>query len=352
MTTSPLRRTLIASALLHTALAATLWLNAADYTVDAIKPPEVIDTTILPPPEPVVETPAPSLAPTAKKNQAHAGKAAAKGKNSQAKDTVGDNANADGNTASAGNADAADKTGDAQGQGLTGADKGATETPSVAELPSGVPVDVKPSGGFTVKYNVTSTGKLDLGGSGSFTYKRDEANYSADLSITASPFKVGAHSKGEIRPNTLATTEFHDGYSIFGIGKNGSRYKIKYNEELVDFNGKGGAKPLPAKAMFDYVSAIVYIQSLLQQGKHPQTLSLYVGKKSDSTKATVTFGTMENISVYNDPTSYPAIPASFAIESGSIKSLTIWFVPSKQSLPYKMSIVLKEGTTVILNKTE
>ncbi|MGB5108568.1 MAG: hypothetical protein WBO07_02195, partial [Formosimonas sp.] len=79
MTTSPLRRTLIASALLHTALAATLWLNAADYTVDAIKPPEVIDTTILPPPEPVVETPAPSLAPTAKKNQAHAGKAAAKG---------------------------------------------------------------------------------------------------------------------------------------------------------------------------------------------------------------------------------------------------------------------------------
>jgi len=324
-----------------------LWFTATEFTPDAVQPPQTIDTTILPPPKPTPETPAPAIAPVAKQSNASEGKAAAKGMASQAKNSQGNNQSNNGKALSDGVAEQ-DKTGTGSGLGDAGENKGNQSTSTQAELPSGVPIAAKPSSEFRVNYQVRTTGRHELGGSAFFNYQRTGETYTADLKINASPVKLSAHSEGQARSDTLATTRFKDGYSLFGVG-NGNEFKVDYTTNEFH-SGKGGIQSTNARTLYDYLSAIAYLQSVLQQGHRPSTLTLTVGKRKAFVPVTVRFQPEETITTYEN-IELSAIPVDFNFPSGSIESIKIWFVPSKKSQPYEILLKVKGGTEVTLTQT-
>jgi hypothetical protein len=319
-----------------------LWFTATELTPDAVQPPQVIDTTILPPPEPTPETPAPVIAPVAKQSNAPEGKAAAKGMASKAKNSQGNNQNNDGKVLSDG-ASEQDKIGKASGLGDAGENKGNQTTPTQVELPSGVPAPVVIDGGFTVQYEAKGEYKgFEAGGGGLLVFNKMGGTYTASLKASAAGFGIEANSKGQIRSDTIAVEGFTDKKTRL-IGKpRFNKLRVSYDTREIHFGSgtEGKTLPLTHKTIYDYLSAIVYVQSFFQSGKTNASFTLPVARSRQISDMRIQSG--PSADVVTDDGTFTGIPVMFNIENGSIATIKAWFVPSKQYRPLRIEITFKD----------
>ena len=342
---------------IHGTIIALLW-SAPSLPINTpqVVPPESIDATILPPPpaeKPVEKpdtppTPAPSThtgAPSA--HSASSTPSAPKSASDSTNSADKLSASADGTQAAgAGKSDTAQAD-----KGNGGAKK---------PLPSGAPVAVEPSGGFQIDYDLDASGANNAAASGGarLVFSRKGDRYVADLSAKASTLfltaKINGHSEGQVRNNTLATEKFSDSIDLPG-GKwdKQSSFVVNYDARQVTFNNKGNTfeRTLEQDALFDYVSAMAYLQAGFQQGQLSAgqgAINLPIGKREEVAQARITIGDYERISTKE--TAAEAIPTNIAINSGSIKFIRVWFVPDKKYLPLKMEIGVDDKTIVLLSR--
>ena len=342
---------------IHGTIIALLW-SAPSLPINTpeVAPPESIDATILPPPpaEKTVEkpdtppTPAPSThtgAPSA--HSASSTPSAPKSASDSTNSADKLSASADGTQAAgAGKSDTAQAD-----KGNGGAKK---------PLPSGAPVAVEPSGGFQIDYDLDASGANNAAASGGarLVFSRKGDRYVADLSAKASTLfltaKINGHSEGQVRNNTLATEKFSDSIDLPG-GKwdKQSSFVVNYDARQVTFTNKGNTfeRTLEQDALFDYVSAMAYLQAGFQQGQLSAgqgAINLPIGKREEVAQARITIGDYERISTKE--TAAEAIPTNIAINSGSIKFIRVWFVPDKKYLPLKMEIGVDDKTIVLLSR--
>ena len=342
---------------IHGTIIALLW-SAPSLPINTpeVAPPESIDATILPPPpaeKPVEKpdtppTPAPSThtgAPSA--HSASSTPSAPKSASDSTNSADKLSASADGTQAAgAGKSDTAQAD-----KGNGGAKK---------PLPSGAPVAVEPSGGFQIDYDLDASGANNAAASGGarLVFSRKGDRYVADLSAKASTLfltaKINGHSEGQVRNNTLATEKFSDSIDLPG-GKwdKQSSFVVNYDARQVTFTNKGNTfeRTLEQDALFDYVSAMAYLQAGFQQGQLSAgqgAINLPIGKREEVAQARITIGDYERISTKE--TSAEAIPTNIAINSGSIKFIRVWFVPDKKYLPLKMEIGVDDKTIVLLSR--
>lgn len=363
MTMPALKRStknIILSTAIHSTLLATLWFSVNEMSTPEPKAPEIIDATILPAVE--TKTPADTDAPApipAKESPAKQAAqmkpipnllpaAPAKGENKPAS-PIADNGVKKPAGSEAGAPNAA----------LPAQDGGAKVIAS-KPLTNSVPVAVQPIGGFSITYDATaSKGSIEQNGGAKFVFNKNGSGYTVDLQAQASVGSFGAHSEGEIRGDTIATTRFKDWrkISFLGMGseKTGSNFIVSYPEKSINFGGSSeGTKPLEYSAVYDYLSAMVYLQALLQQ--HPsearagRTLSLPIGKRTEVQMATVTFKSSEDISTYEGRFDN-AIPANINIPSGSIKSLDVWFIPEKNYRPLQIEMGFTSGKVKLISRS-
>ncbi|MFZ1417936.1 MAG: DUF3108 domain-containing protein [Burkholderiaceae bacterium] len=342
---------------IHGTIIALLW-SAPSLPINTpqVVPPESIDATILPPPpaeKPVEKpdtppTPAPSThtgAPSA--HSASSTPSAPKSASDSTNSADKLSASADGTQAAgAGKSDTAQAD-----KGNGGAKK---------PLPSGAPVAVEPSGGFQIDYDLDASGANNAAASGGarLVFSRKGDRYVADLSAKASTLfltaKINGHSEGQVRNNTLATEKFSDSIDLPG-GKwdKQSSFVVNYDARQVTFTNKGNTfeRTLEQDALFDYVSAMAYLQAGFQQGQLSAgqgAINLPIGKREEVAQARITIGDYERISTKE--TAAEAIPTNIAINSGSIKFIRVWFVPDKKYLPLKMEIGVDDKTIVLLSR--
>ena len=343
---------------IHGTIIALLW-SAPSLPINTpeVAPPESIDATILPPPpaeKPVEKpdtppTPAPSThtgAPSA--HSASSTPSAPKSASDSTNSADKLSASADGTQAAgAGKSDTAQAD-----KGNGGAKK---------PLPSGAPVAVEPSGGFQIDYDLDASGANNAAASGGarLVFSRKGDRYVADLSAKASTLfltaKINGHSEGQVRNNTLATEKFSDSIDLPG-GKwdKQSSFVVNYDARQVTFTNKGNTfeRTLEQDALFDYVSAMAYLQAGFQQGQLSAgqgAINLPIGKREEVAQARITIGDYERISTKE--TAAEAIPTNIAINSGSIKFIRVWFVPDKKYLPLKMEIGVDDKTIVLLSRS-
>ena len=352
---------------IHGTILALLW-SAPSLPINTpeVAPPESIDATILPPPpaqEKAPEKPdetAPEPAPVP-----HAPAS------SPSKTAAADNqpAPAPGGTPKADSAASNAANGTQSASGSATSDKGTNGTGSNAtgsgnntkKLAAGAPVAVAPSGGFQIDYDLDASGSNNAAASGGATliFNRKGDRYVADLSAKASTLfltaKINGHSEGVVRSNTLASERFSDTIDLPG-GKwdKQSSFSVNYDARQVTFINKGNTfeQPLEQDALFDYVSAMAYLQAGFQQGQlnaGQGAISLPIGKRQEVAQARVTIGDYERISTKE--TAAEAIPTNIAINSGSIKFIRVWFVPDKKYLPLKMEIGVDDKTIVLLSRS-
>lgn len=352
------------SLLIHGGIIALLW-SAPSLPINTpeVAPPESIDATILPPP-PTESTEKPAQAPpasTATTAPAHTpasspAKTAAADKPPAPAPSGTPQANtntsnaADGTQAKAGQTDGKGSSGTGTNNGTSGAKK----------LAAGAPVAVAPSGGFQIDYDLDASGANNAGASGGarLVFNRKGDRYVADLSAKASTLwltaKINGHSEGQVRNNTIASESFSDSIDLPG-GKwdKQSSFAVDYANQRVTFTNKGNTfeHPLEQDALFDYVSAMAYLQAGFQQGQlnaGQGAVSLPIGKRQEVAQARITIGDYERISTKE--TAAEAIPTQIAINSGSIKFIRVWFVPEKKFLPLKMEIGVDDKTIVLLSR--
>ena len=349
---------------IHGSLIALLW-SAPSLPINTpeVAPPESIDATILPPPPaeekapdkttaatpavpaPSAHTPASSPAKTATADKQPA---PAPSGTPQANTSASNAAN--GTQASAGQPD-----------GKGGAGTGANGTGASKKLSAGAPVAVAPSGGFQIDYDLDASGANNANASGGarLIFNRKGDRYVADLSAKASTLfltaKINGHSEGVVRSNTLASERFSDTIDLPG-GKwdKQSSFVVNYDTHQVTFTNKGNTseQALEQDALFDYVSAMAYLQAGFQQGQlnaGQGAISLPIGKRQEVAQARITIGDYEHISTKE--TAADAIPTNIAINSGSIKFIRVWFVPDKKFLPLKMEIGVDDKTIVLLSRS-
>ena len=349
---------------IHGSLIALLW-SAPSLPINTpeVAPPESIDATILPPPPaeekapdkttaatpavpaPSAHTPASSPAKTATADKQPA---PAPSGTPQANTSASNAAN--GTQASAGQPD-----------GKGGAGTGANGTGASTKLSAGAPVAVAPSGGFQIDYDLDASGANNANASGGarLIFNRKGDRYVADLSAKASTLfltaKINGHSEGVVRSNTLASERFSDTIDLPG-GKwdKQSSFVVNYDTHQVTFTNKGNTseQALEQDALFDYVSAMAYLQAGFQQGQlnaGQGAISLPIGKRQEVAQARITIGDYEHISTKE--TAADAIPTNIAINSGSIKFIRVWFVPDKKFLPLKMEIGVDDKTIVLLSRS-
>lgn len=350
-------KNILLSTAIHGGLLAALWLTASELSSPEPKEPEIIDATILPPPveepKPVVETtksnpiPAVKTAPTPIKNTQPSANEPNKGAEKAA-------------TPLANNGTQTPSGTDTGKPNSTPA--ASTEASSAAAatkpLTNSVPVPVSPIGGFTIEYDaMASKGSIEQAGGAKFVFNKSASGYSVDLNARASIGSFSAHSEGEIRGDTIATTRFRDSrkISFLGMGseKTGSNFIVSYPERTINFGGTSeGTRELQYSAVYDYLSAMVYLQALLQQhpekGRAGNTLSLPIGKRTEVQPATVTFKSPEQLSTYEG--AFSAIPANINIPSGSIKSLDVWFVPEKNYRPLQIELGFSGGKAKLISR--
>ena len=343
---------------IHGTIIALLW-SAPSLPINTpeVVPPESIDATILPPPpaeKPVEKpdtppTPAPSThtgAPSA--HSASSTPSAPKSASDSTNSADKLSASADGTQAAgAGKSDTAQAD-----KGNGGAKK---------PLPSGAPVAVEPSGGFQIDYDLDASGANNAAASGGarLVFSRKGDRYVADLSAKASTLfltaKINGHSEGQVRNNTLATEKFTDSIDLpRGKWDKQSSFVVNYDARQVTFTNKGNTfeRTLEQDALFDYVSAMAYLQAGFQQGQLSAgqgAINLPIGKREEVAQARITIGDYERISTKE--TSAEAIPTNIAINSGSIKFIRVWFVPDKKYLPLKMEIGVDDKTIVLLSRS-
>lgn len=341
------------SLLIHGGLIALLW-SAPSLPINTpeVAPPESIDATILPPPpaeekapeKPTHQPPAPSTrtastpASAPKSNPGSAEKTPTSAEGTQASGT--------------GQTDA--KQADGKGNG---ANDGHDKKP----LSAGAPVAVAPSGGFQIDYDLDASGSNSTVASGGarLVFNRKGDRYVADLSAKASTLfltaKINGHSEGQVRNNTIASESFSDSIDLPG-GKwdKQSSFVVDYPNRKVTFTNKGNTfeRTLEHDALFDYVSAMAYLQAGFQQGQLSAgqgTVNLPIGKREEVALARITIQDYERISTKE--TAAEAIPTTIAINSGSIKFIRVWFVPDKKFLPLKMEIGVDDKTIVLLSRS-
>ena len=343
---------------IHGTIIALLW-SAPSLPINTpeVAPPESIDATILPPPpaeKPVEKpdtppTPAPSThtgAPSA--HSASSTPSAPKSASDSTNSADKLSASADGTQAAgAGKSDTAQAD-----KGNGGAKK---------PLPSGAPVAVEPSGGFQIDYDLDASGANNAAASGGarLVFSRKGDRYVADLSAKASTLfltaKINGHSEGQVRNNTLATEKFTDSIDLpRGKWDKQSSFVVNYDARQVTFTNKGNTfeRTLEQDALFDYVSAMAYLQAGFQQGQLSAgqgAINLPIGKREEVAQARITIGDYERISTKE--TAAEAIPTNIAINSGSIKFIRVWFVPDKKYLPLKMEIGVDDKTIVLLSRS-
>ena len=228
-------------------------------------------------------------------------------------------------------------------------------------MPSGAPVAVEPSGGFQIDYDLDASGANNAAASGGarLVFSRKGDRYVADLSAKASTLfltaKINGHSEGQVRNNTLATEKFTDSIDLpRGKWDKQSSFVVNYDARQVTFTNKGNTfeRTLEQDALFDYVSAMAYLQAGFQQGQLSAgqgAINLPIGKREEVAQARITIGDYERISTKE--TSAEAIPTNIAINSGSIKFIRVWFVPDKKYLPLKMEIGVDDKTIVLLSRS-
>ena len=340
---------------IHGTIVALLW-SAPSLPINTpeVAPPESIDATILPPPPPTAEkpatTPTPSAPPPARASAPAAPSApgTAKATNSDAEKLP---TSAEGTQASA-NGKSDDPAGQAKGEGGNGGKK---------PLASGAPVAVAPSGGFQIDYDLDASGANNAAASGGarLVFNRKGDRYVADLSAKASTLfltaKINGHSEGQVRNNTIATEKFSDSIDLPG-GKwdKQSSFVVDYANNTATFTNKGNTfeRSLAQDALFDYVSAMAYLQAGFQQGQlnaGQGVITLPIGKREEIAQARITISDYERISTKE--TAAQAIPTNIAINSGSIKFIRVWFVPDKNYLPLKMEIGVDDKTIVLLSRS-
>ncbi|TDR33038.1 DUF3108 domain-containing protein [Hydromonas duriensis] len=358
----PLKRSaknVLFSGAVHGALLLSLWFATSDLRTPDVKPPDVIDATILPAPAtektPIEHTAEVTRLNTsaqvqAKNSASHDNKTTSSGtENKQPTPPNGSNITAaNGTAASADQIQAASSD-----EGNTAGGNGGGNKP----LTNGTPVAVKPIGGFQIQYDAhVNKGNIEADGGATLTFNRNKGNYTAELVAHASFGKFSAHSEGELRENTLATTSFKDGRAIkfLGMGSEhtGSNFKVDYAAKEINFTGSGGTQPLTYTAVYDYLSAIAYLQALLQQ--HPEqaragnSLQLPIGKRTVIEMATVTFKPVDRLSTQEG--AFEATPASIKIPSGSIQSIDVWFVPDKNYRPLQIELGFVSGKVKLVSR--
>ena len=369
---------MLLSGALHGMALATLWFTASDIRTPEPTPPEVVDATILSTPSETQPKTEPERTPTVAPRETNlkADKTprpvestrvnnASKAPSKQASnDTTATSKDAKNNTtdttsATSQNNSSNESLNTANNSGTSAAETGGNSNAVTKPPLNGVPVAVSPIGGFQIEYDVTaSKGSIEAGGGATLTFKRSDGTYSADLSAKASIGGFSAHAEGEIRNDTLATTRFKDGRTIsfLGMGKEraGSNFIISYPEKTINFgSASSGTSPLPYTVVYDYLSAIVYLQALLQQhpeqaqaGKH---LQLPIGKRTTVEMATVTFKASERLSTAEGAFD-GAVPASIQIPSGSIQSIDVWFVPEKKYRPLQIELGFTSGKAKLISR--
>lgn len=331
-----LYKSILLSTLIHIALAFLLWFSSRDFVAPEPIKPNIIEATILP---------TPKINPENEPRQT----TKIKEKSSLVK------------------ANALPKKTPATPQTNTAEINGSlTETPNSfgkAELnetkpqtaQSSIPIDAHiQEGGFTIQYDVQAIYKsTEADGGATFTFNRTKNTYQASLKSKASIAKFSATSEGEIRSNTIATKRFRDGRTIsfLGIDKEraGTQLNIDYTTQQVAFGGSGGAQPLAHDVVYDYLSAMVYIQAVLQnKNGHVSSLSLPVAKRNNVETATVKFGALERLSTIEGV--FQAIPATIMIPSGSIQSIKMWFVPEKEYRPLQIELSFNKGKALLISR--
>lgn len=344
---------------IHGTIIALLW-SAPSLPINTpeVAPPESIDATILPPPPAEKPAEKPDTPPTpstpAATPSAHSAPSAPS--TPSAPKSASDSANsADKLSASADGTQAAGagKSDTAQ------ADKG--NGGAKKPLPSGAPVAIEPSGGFQIDYDLDASGANNAAASGGarLVFSRKGDRYVADLSAKASTLfltaKINGHSEGQVRNNTLATEKFTDSIDLpRGKWDKQSSFVVNYDARQVTFTNKGNTfeRTLEQDALFDYVSAMAYLQAGFQQGQLSAgqgAINLPIGKREEVAQARITIGDYERISTKE--TAAEAIPTNIAINSGSIKFIRVWFVPDKKYLPLKMEIGVDDKTIVLLSRS-
>ena len=242
------KNTLLSGAL-HGIVLATLWFTASDISTPEPTPPEVVDATILPAtaevtPEKEQTTPPPDTPRATPKTLEKAKTEAVKSNQSSHTESTHAQQISPSKTpakktpeTTADNGTQAPKdNGKGDGKSNTGNSNtlanATSEANTIASKPlvNGVPIAVSPIGGFQITYDVVANkGSIELGGSATLTFKRNDSTYTADLIAKASVLNFKAQAEGEIRDNTVATTRFKDWrkVSIFGKKKKKTSSKEK-----------------------------------------------------------------------------------------------------------------------------
>ena len=355
----------------HAAIIALLWsAPSLPINIPEVPPPQSIDATILPPPpveeEKPVEKPAeptpmppttatptppssaPQKAPSANNQPAPAPAGSPKGDTATPTEDNGIKAASgeiDGKNNSKGNS------------------KGDGNGVQTKKLPAGAPVAIGPAGSFHVDYDVSVEGSNNkhAEGGGTYDFQRQGEGYNAILNAQAKtgPFKatIKASSKGSLSHNAVATEAFHEVIDFpFSNNDKESSFTVDYTTNKVAFNYKDklNTEDLTQDVLFDYISAIAYLQAGLQQGKfragQGDIPSIPIGKRLKIDKAKIYIGNYERQSTGDF--AGDSIPVSIVLEGGSssLKSLQIWFMPDKEHKPLKMVIGINNYVVTFLSK--
>ena len=193
---------------------------------------------------------------------------------------------------------------------------------------------------YAVMYEAKGEYKgFEAGGGGQLTFNTSGDTYTASLKATAAGFGIEAISKGQIRSDTIAVEKFIEKATNL-IGKARVKtFALRYETKEMHF-GSGGVQELKHNVVYDYLSAIIYVQSFFQSGKTNASFTLPVARSSQIKDMRVQLGVAAD--VVTDDGTFTGIPVTFNIENGSIATIKAWFVPSKQYRPLRIEITFKD----------
>ncbi len=315
------------SLLVHSTIVIILW-SAPSIEVNPpeVPPPESIDATLLPPPPESKATESRASTPS---NQFPSKPSTTLTETALKSDDSGLSPN------SSGNANAA------------------------TSLSKGNPINVAaPSRGFDVKYELTGKFKgIDAAGSAKLAIRVNGDRYSADLVASSTGAKFSTHSGGVWRKDTIATDNFSELMDLpwpFNKSDKQSSFKVDYAGKKVNFVNRGQAfeRELTVDPLYDYLAAIAYLQAGFQshaiRAGHGR-ITLPIGKRQEIGTASISIGSVvSDVQTYDG--NFEGIHASIRIDSASIKSIDVWFVPEVNYEPRKMHIEFDKGEITLLGR--
>ena len=330
------------SLLAHGTIVALLWaVPSIGIKPPEVPPPESIDATLLPPPPKDSTTPG---------LPAQSSTRAASVKNSSSSPKSTPAVQNDGALSSLDKKGTDDKA--------ASNDKGNGDG-NAKKLPKGNPIGVPaPNRGFDVHYELAGKFKeFNAGGSAQLNIRVNGDQYSADL---VARIKGGAsfstHSAGVWRSDTIATESFNELMDLpwpFNKNDKQSSFKVNYDTRKIHFVNRSVPydKDLTADPIYDYLSAIAFLQAGFQSGSIKAghgIINLPIGKRQDIGNAKISIGSAERTSTYDD--AYNAIHANISVDSASVTSIEVWFAPEANYEPRKMHIIFDKGEVTLLSR--